>query len=235
MKENTEIQKHSGLKALIGTTIAGIGILAAYKYVIQPWHLNWGASAEDVERKMFGDSLVDEPDYVSTRAVLIEARPEEVYPWLIQIGQGRGGMYSYDWIENLLGLDIHSVEEIIPELQDLKVGDTIPLEPSGAGLEVKNLEANKAMTLAHPDGGWTWDFKLYPVNEYETRLVSRNRFSFKEADLGLRFYLTLIEPGVFIMERKMLLGIKERVARKEPETQKMMEAAANLQSESQSA
>lgn len=77
--------------------------------------------------------LIDKPDYVSTRAVTIGAKPEEIY-----IGQGRGGAYSYDWIENMLGLDIHSVDEIVPELQDLKIDDTIPLEPNGTGLEVKN-------------------------------------------------------------------------------------------------
>ncbi len=236
MKEElTDAKKHTGLKALVGTTIAGISALLAYKFVVKPWHMHWGATEEDLEREMPGDALIESPDYISTRAVLIEGKPEEIYPWLIQMGQGRGGAYSYDWIENLVGLDIHSVDEIVPELQNLKVGDTIPLEPNGTGLEVKNLEANKAMTLAHPDGSWTWDFGLYPVNENETKLVSRNRFSLKEATLGLKFYLRLIEPGAFIMERKMLLGIKERVEKKEQETEEILEEKPELLVESQSA
>jgi hypothetical protein len=210
MEEKIDKNTHNGLKALIGTAIAGTAGLLAYKFVVQPWHLHWGATDEEIKQKMPGDELIEKPDYVSTRAVTIEAKPEEVYPWLIQIGQGRGGAYSYDWIENMLGLDIHSVNEIVPELQDLKVGDTIPLEPNGTGLEVKILGKNKTMTLAYPDGGWTWDFGLYPLSENETRLVSRNRFFLEEASLGFRFYLKLIEPGAFVMERKMLLGIKDR-------------------------
>ncbi|NNE99508.1 MAG: SRPBCC family protein [Pyrinomonadaceae bacterium] len=205
--------KHDGLKALIGTAVAGTAALLAYKFVFQPWHLHWGATDEEIDRKMPGDELIESPDYISTRAVTIDTGPERVYPWLIQIGQGRGGAYSYDWIENALGLDIHSVDEIIPELQDLKVGDTIPLEPNGTGLQVIDLQENRAMILAHPEEGWTWDFGLYPQSESKTRLVSRNRFSLQDANLGFRFYLKLVEPGAFIMERKMLLGIKERAER----------------------
>ncbi len=210
MKEKINKYSHNGINALIGTAVAGTAALLAYKFVVQPWHLHWGATEEEINREMPGDSLIIEPDYISTRAVTIGASPEEIHPWLIQIGQGRGGVYSYDWIENALGLDIHSVDEIVPELQDLKVGDTIPLEPNGTGLEVRNLEENKAMTLAHPEEGWTWDFGLYPTDKKETRLISRNRFSLKEANLGFKLYLKLVEPGAFIMERKMLLGIKER-------------------------
>lgn len=229
-KDNT----NNGLKALVGTAVAGAAAILTYKFIVQPWHLHWGATEEEIGREMPGDSLIDNPDYISTRAVSIRAKPEEIYPWLIQIGQGRGGVYSYDWIENLLGLDIHSVDEIVPELQDLKVGDTIPLEPNGTGLEVKNLEKNKFMTLANSYEGWSWEFALYPVSENETRLVSRNRFSFKETSPGLGFYLKLIEPGTFIMERKMLLGIKERVERKKQETEETIQEKPELLVESQS-
>lgn len=218
MKEKIDKNTHSGLKALVGTAIAGTAALLAYKFVVQPWHLHWGATDEEIEREMPGDDLIENPDFVSTRAVTIAAKPEDIYPWLIQIGQGRGGLYSHDWIENLMGLDFHSVDEIVPELQDLKVGDIIPLEPEGTGLEVKVLEENKFVILAAPDKGltwgfglgWTWGFGLYPIDQNETRLVSRNRFSLEEASLGFRFNLKMVEPGAFVMERKMLLGIKER-------------------------
>ena len=203
--------KRSGLKAITGTAAAGVAGLLAYRFLVRPWHLSWGSTEEEVQRKMPGDEIIEEPDYISTRTITINAEPKDIYPWLVQIGQGRGGAYSYDWIENILGLDIHSVDEIVPELQDLKVGDTIPLEPGGEGLEVKILERDRFLILVNPEEGWTWGFGLYPAKDGKTRLVSRNRFSLKDTSFGFRFYLKIVEPGAFIMERKMLLGIKERV------------------------
>jgi hypothetical protein len=218
MKTANGPKRHIGLQALVGSALAGIGAVLFYKLVAQPWHLHWGAMPEEIARKMPGDEVIVSPDYVSTRAVTIHAKPEHVYPWLVQMGQGRGGAYSYDWIENVLGLDIHSVDTIIPKLQELEVGDTIPLEPNGTGLNVLKLVKNESMTLVLPEEGWTWDFGVYPIDEETTRLVSRNRFDLDETSLAFRFYLKLVEPGAFLMERKMLLGIKERAENLMPKT-----------------
>jgi len=171
MKNRLNKESHNGLKAMFGAAAAGATALLAYKFFVQPWHLHWGATAEEAEREMTGDKLIEFPDYSSTRAVTIDAKSAAIYPWIIQIGQGRGGVYSYDWIENLMGLNIHSVDEILEELQDLKEGDTIPLEPNGTGLEVKELKEGMLMLLTHPDGGWTWEFALYPLGENQTRVL----------------------------------------------------------------
>jgi len=159
---------------------------------------------------MPGDSLLPEPDVLATRAVTVNAPASAIWPWLVQMGSGRGGVYTYDWIENLFGLDMHSINEIRPEFQDRKVGDQERLGKSGPVMRVEVLDPERAMVLASDDGNWVWAFGLYPADN-RTRLVSRNRIRAPGASLPQRALQTLVmEPGSLIMERKMLLGIKER-------------------------
>ncbi len=161
---------------------------------------------------MPGDELIAEPTLVSSRAVTIDASPDAVWPWLAQIGQGRGGFYSYDWIENLIGLNIHSSDRILEEHQRPRVGDRVALAADGSGLDVERVEPGRALVLREPDGGWTWAFTLNSTDG-TTRLVARNRWTTAGGPLGFRLYMALIDPAAFIMERKMLLGIKERAER----------------------
>jgi len=173
--------------------------------------LTWGATDEEVRREMPGDGLLANPEILATRAVTIDTPPTAIWPWLMQMGSGRGGVYTYDWIENLLGLDMHSIDEIRPELQNRKVGDAERLGKSGPVLRVAVLEPESAMVLFSDDGNWVWAFGLYPIDQTRTRLVSRNRISSPGASLLRRVIQMLVmEPGSLIMERKMLLGIKER-------------------------
>src|SRR6516165_11144017 len=110
-----------------GTAVtAGLGALA-YPLFFRRWCLTWGARPDEVSRKLPGDELLTEPGIVSTRAVWVNAPASAVWPWLVQMGPGRGGAYTYDWIENLFGLDMHSADHIRPDLQDLEVGDELPL------------------------------------------------------------------------------------------------------------
>jgi hypothetical protein len=125
------------------------------------------------------------------------------------LGVGRGGAYTYDWIENLLGLDMHSVDRIVPELQDLEVGEVLPMQPDAPGMRVELLERDRAFALRSEDGRWVWTFVLREQNG-GTRLISRNRFTLRGAPLGQRLGMIVIEPGSLVMERKMLLGIKQR-------------------------
>ena len=111
----------------IATTAAA---LAAYRYVVQPWHKTWGATEEEAQKPLPGDEFVPDPAYMTTRAITIEAPPEDVWPWLVQVGQDRGGFYSYEWLENIFGLDIHNADEIISEWQNLEVGDIVRLGPT---------------------------------------------------------------------------------------------------------
>ena len=214
--EDKNQRSHAGLyAALAGAAVAG-GAFLAYKYYFQPWNHNWGASREDIDREMAGDQFVSDPRYVTNRAIRIGALPAEIFPWLVQMGQGRGGAYTYDWIENALGMNMHSAERVVPELQFLNEGDFLPLGNEGEGLIVKHIEQDRSLVLAHTDGNWTWEFGLYPDDNGNTTLVSRNRISVTDTSVPFRLYLKLIDPGAFLMERKMLLGIKQRVEKAKP-------------------
>lgn len=190
---------------------------AAYPALWRDRCLNWGARADEVAREMPGDELLPEAPVVATRAVSIPAPASAIWPWLVQMGPGRGGAYTYDWIENLLGLNMHSADEIIPELQRLAVGDELPL---GAKLRmrVEVLDRDRAMVMRSDDGAWVWSFGLYPEAAPAsggslTRLISRNRIQDPRRGLvSSALSLYVMEPGSLIMERKMLLGIKERAS-----------------------
>jgi hypothetical protein len=177
------------------------------------WCLTYGAMTSEVEAKLAGDDLLPAPDIVATRAIGIEAPVELVWPWLVQMGPGRGGAYTYDWIENILGLNMHSADAIIPELQDLSVGDAWRLGLRGPVLRVEVLEPQRALVVRSDDGNWVWALVLEP-GEAISRLISRNRIAMPGAPWMQRaFARYVMEPGSLIMERKMLLGIKARAER----------------------
>ena len=107
-----------------GALVVGVAV-AAYPALLRTRCLTWGATSDEINRQMPGDDLVPDPDLVATRAVTIAAPPHAIWPWLVQMGSGRGGVYTYDWIENLFGLGMHSASEILPQFQDLDVGDVL--------------------------------------------------------------------------------------------------------------
>ena len=193
-----------------GTVVAaGLGSLA-YPLFLRRWCLTWGARPDEVSGKLPGDELLTEPGIVSTRAVWVDAPASSIWPWLVQMGPGRGGAYTYDWIENLFGLGMHSADEILPQYQDLQVGDAQRLGKRGPVLRVAALEPERSLVLRSDDGNWVWAFALVP-GEAGTRLISRNRIATPGAPLPVRLVnLLVMEPGSLIMERKMLLGIKQR-------------------------
>jgi hypothetical protein len=202
----------------IGMGLAVLGAaVAGYLLFIRPWHLRWGASDEELQRSMPGDDEIQQPNYATTRAVTINARPADIWPWLVQMGYQRGGLYSYDWLDRLFGiLDRPSADRIIPEFQHLQVGDVIPLG-AGPSWPVKALEPDQYLLIClkdpqHPELGVTWVWALYPLDGEHTRLVSRNHGRQPLTPGGI-FMLLLLEPTGFIMERKMLLGIKQRAER----------------------
>jgi hypothetical protein len=172
--------------------------------------LTWGATHDEVNRLMPGDDLMADPQVLATRAITIDAPPASIWPWLMQMGSGRGGVYTYDWIENVFGLSMHSSSVVHPEWQDRRIGDAEQLGKSGPILRIELLEPKSAMVFASEDGDWIWAFGLYPIDQSQTRLVSRNRIRSSEASLVRRaFQTSVMEPGSLVMERKMLLGIKE--------------------------
>lgn len=193
-------------------------VLAVYVRLVRPWHRRWGATDGEVVRPLPGDELIPEPKHDVTHALLINASPGEVWPWIAQMGQGRGGLYSYDGLENLAGCDIHSVDCMLPELQDLQPGDVVSLRRGdNPSFLVDSLEPARFLLLRSRDpktnrplsaddpktGGWaaTWVFFLEEAEGGSTRLIVRYRA--KGAHYGL-------EAVHFVMERKMLLGIRAR-------------------------
>lgn len=193
-----------------GPIIAGLLAAAAcsgtYYAWVRPWVMTWGATDEEVAAALPGDELLPDADGVATRAITIDAPPEAIYPWLAQMGPSpRGGAYTYDWIENLLGLDMHSTDRVLEEFQHPVVGDTIGVGPEASRIEIA--EPDHAFVTRTTDGDWVWSFTLVPDGA-STRLISRNRF--RLTGLGKKLAMIPMEPGSLIMERKMLHGIKER-------------------------
>ena len=171
--------------------------------------LTWGATAAEAGSRLPGDELLEDADTVSTRAVTIEAPASAVWPWLAQMGPSpRGGAYTYDWIENLLRLNMHSVDRILPEFQNPQVGDTIRYGSNRMRLE--RVEPEHLLAWRSEDGNWVWTFTLHE-HDGTTRLISRNRFRLRT--LAARVGMLPMEPGSLVMERKMLRGIKERAER----------------------
>jgi hypothetical protein len=198
--------------------VFAIGI-ALYQPVIRPWHARWGATDEEVQMVMPGDAIVKGEITQTTRAIDIHTASAQVWPWLLQIGQGRGGMYSYDFLENLAGCDIHTLDVILPSLQNLQVGDTISMGPQ-EGLpyyQVVLLKPYKALVLrsinpANGEPGEIWGFYLIEQNSGPTRLVIRHRTppSLTAAD---RIFNGIFDPIVFLMEHRMLHGIRDHAER----------------------
>src|SRR5512136_2918459 len=111
------------------------------------WRLRWGATEAEVQMTLPGDELVPQPKWSYTQAITIHATAEQVWPWLAQMGQGRGGFYSYEGLENLAGCDIHNADRILPEFQAVKIGDGIKLAPQMPGFPVVIVEPNRALVL----------------------------------------------------------------------------------------
>jgi hypothetical protein len=184
---------------------------------------NWGATEDESAATLPGDEFVPEPAEQTTLAVAVEASPAEVWAWLVQMGQGRGGMYSYDWLENLIGLDIHTTEEIREEWQHLAVGDRVVVVPEGYGpmpagyaFRVAAVDPPRALVLrqAPPEHPWNgvWSFHVTPAGDGRCRLLARSRTA-TQPQLGMRIATRMGEPVTLVMTRRMLAGIKEHAER----------------------
>jgi hypothetical protein len=196
---------------IIGALMA-VGILGVIAIVLlMPSMDRWGATQTEIGGSFTGDELVPSPRITYTRAISINAKPEEIYPWIVQLGAEKGGMYSYSWFEtNILQCELINADRIHPEWQNLKVGDPMKMCPGTSGpppYEIAILKPNQSIVMGHKEAGaWieAWQFNLVPQNDGTTRLVIRSR----SAAQG--WFWDLIRPGEFVMMRGMMLGIKER-------------------------
>jgi hypothetical protein len=205
-----DMKKFFGLLTMLG----GI-FLALYPLVLRRIHSIWGAELDEVARPLAGDNLVPKPMLSYTRAITIHAPAKEIFPWLLQIGQGRGGFYSYEWLENLFKIDIHNANQIIPELQNLKVGDVIRMTPEPVpSYVVDGILPDEALVLRFntqdsdtTQGSWVFCLEEKPL---ASRLIIRSRLSYEDNWQNFILWRLIVEPIHFIMEERMLRGIKER-------------------------
>ena len=211
-------------RALRTFASVGISLGIAYAIAIRPRILRWGATDDEVCRTLPGDDLVPRPRYRQTHAITVGVPPGDVWPWLVQMGQGRGGLYSYDRLQQALGFEMENVDSIVPEFQRLAVGDEIRLVPADFRVPlrfiVETIEPERALVLRSPAtreesfrSGLpvvSWAFVLAPVDALATRLIVRFRSDYDPTPAGLLFNGYVLEPVHFLMERKMLMGIRER-------------------------
>jgi len=189
--------------------------VAGYALIVRPRLLRWGTAQEEPDQPLAGDDLLARTDLSSTRAITIRAPANRVWPWIAQLGQGRGGFYSYDVLENLVGCDIQSADRVVAEWQDVRVGDEIRLAPE-VGLEVAVVEPGRSLVLhggiqmgaTAPPYDFTWSFTLQGRPDGTTRLLVRERYAYTRPWAPL-----IVEPTQalsFVMSRKMLRGIRDR-------------------------
>lgn len=204
---------------LVSTLLVAV---MAYAMFLRKRLNRWGATSAELDATLPGDDKLPQSQTMSTRAITINAPAEVVWQWVIQIGQGRGGFYSYDALENLFGLNIHSADSIVPELQTLQEGDRVSLAPGGPSYVVAELQPVRALVLLGTDlktgelpdpespdyYGSTWSFILEPVDDRTTRFLVRGRGQANAP--WWRAFNYVLEPITFIMEQKMLREIKQR-------------------------
>jgi hypothetical protein len=207
----------SWLVSLRFALVALAALFGLYAVVLRPWFIDWGSTAEERAMALPGDELNPEPTWQVTRAVTIGAPADVVWAWLIQHGQDRAGFYSYDWLENLVGADIHNVDELRSEWQERSAGEGIPMSRGfGSGridatvLTVRISEPNRALVTTAADGG-VGARVLIPIDDQTTRLIFRDREGDGDASVIDRAYHWLIwEPMHFVMQHRMMLGVKAR-------------------------
>jgi hypothetical protein len=178
--------------------------------LLRPWHTRWGATPAESRSAMPGDEYFPRAQFQATRAITIDAPPSEVWPWVLQVGYGRAGFYSYDLLD---GLGRPSAETIVPELQTVRVGDWVPMSPKVndvTAFKIDSLEPPNRLLWSKPDSTWSWRLDSAGGG---TRLVTRVRvvYDWHKPAMALTS-VVLMEFGDFAMMRRMLKGIRRRAA-----------------------
>ncbi len=194
--------------------IAGMLLLS---WLLRPWYSRWGTPKGEADRPLPGDEIVPQPTLEVTRAITIQAKPEDIWAWLAQIGQEKGGLYTYQRLENLAGCRIHNAQRIEPQWQNPRPGDNVRLGPKGYPLfRITAVETNRALVMQACDpakeepGPANWIFMIEPLTGGNCRLWTRSRNRFERTFGNLLMWRVIVEPIHFVMERRMLIGIKQR-------------------------
>jgi hypothetical protein len=194
----------------LAAAVGGAGLLAVYLWLIRPWTMRWGATEEEVARPLPGDRILPHPGFSATRAITIAARPEDIWPWLVQIGSGRAGWYAIDRLDNA---GVPSATELLPQFQDLQVGDLIPMAvDQEVGPRVKALEPGRRMLWVTEDQ-LSWEWLLEPVDNQTTRLLNRIRGAYPPLWSRRMLYAIAASTGDIVMNRRQLRGIRARAER----------------------
>ena len=203
------------MSSFIQRLIAALGliaiVMAGYFWLARPYQLHWGATEEEISASMPGDEREPDPDFFATRAITIQGTPQGIWPWLIQMGHGRAGFYAYDLLENV-GSErgMASAEQILPELQNFKVGDVVPIS-AVAAMEFYAIEPNHYLIWAGIEDSSSFLWSLQPLDATHTRLISRFRWSYdltQPQELPLQ---GITEFADHLAVRKILEGVKDRV------------------------
>jgi hypothetical protein len=188
-----------------------IAACVAFKPLCRRWYSRWGCTEAELSQALPGDEFVPHSCGGYTQAIGISTPAEALWPWLVQIGQGRGGFYSYELLENLVGCDIHNKNYIVPELQSIKVGDNIMMHPRAPAIPVAIVEPAKALVYGGSQDKDTANIWIFYIAEKDgfSRLISRWAFQYKPVFINRVVYNWLVEPIAAVMQRKMLLTIKK--------------------------
>lgn len=207
MKKFLWLGKAGAILLLVGIT------LAAYMLYFRPYQLLWGATEGEIQRTLPGDELLEDPDFLATRAITIDAPRDEVWPWLIQMGHGRAGFYGYDLIENL-GSErgLRSADRVLPQFQDYRAGDEVPIS-SFFSLQFYAVETDRYLVWAglEETSPTVFSWVLLPKGDDRTRLVSRVAWNYHLSDPSSLALEVFTEFGDHIAVRKILQGVKSRV------------------------
>ena len=195
------------------TVVAGV---AAYTIIGRRWHNRWGATDAEIAMELPGDDIVRRPNMNSTRAITIEATPDDIWPWIVQMGKGRGGLYSYDWLDIAFrALDEPSVEKVLEQYQVLKAGEVIPIGDDSSSMDdfyVHIVQPHYTLVIGANDPEYrqrvSWAIVLLPVGQNKTRLIMRVRGEVPMDAKGVVTY-ALMDPTAFIMLRKQMLNFKK--------------------------
>jgi hypothetical protein len=216
MRSETTAARYVALASILAA------ILSAFLMFVRPWYLRWGATDEETRRALPGDEIIPNAAGQETRAITIRAPAHEVWPWVAQIGQDRAGFYSFDLLENLVGCEMPATDRLQPELQSWRVGDKLWMYPprrgGGAGFatlrtyvpgRVLGFGARLFGTpLGAPENG-SWSFVLEPLDGSTTRLIVRGRSAPGRSLLWTALDRFVFEPAHFVMERRMLITLKQ--------------------------
>lgn len=223
-------------RGMIITFVIMISCFFIYDFVIMSILDDWGATREEVAMPLPGDSLVPgKPIWKMNVATTIDAPPEKIFPYFMQVGQDRAGFYSFDWLERLLGFGIYNTYTIKPEWQDLKAGDFVTFVRAGMGMRVHAVTPNRNITMitngldrSHsvPEGkwemfwsplfsvekgeyvSWNWDFNFFPLPDGKTRVVVRCVFSAKGNPISIFLFKQMFAFPSDVMDIEMLRRVK---------------------------